>query len=122
VRSLFSFSGQYLTIAIVGIWYLLTPPMAGQHGVDTTTPLSSWTNEGTYNSQTDCQAAKANMAAMFSKGPSTGSQTLNILAIERSQCVAANDYRLESGQSATSQPSSQPSPALGQQQSPAIHY
>jgi hypothetical protein len=96
--------------------------MSGQHGVDTTAPITNWTNEGTYNSENDCEAAKGNFAAMYSKGSSAGSQTLNILAIENSQCVAANDYRLESGQSAKSQPSSTPSPGFGQQQSlPAIH-
>jgi hypothetical protein len=110
------FSGRcHLTIAVAAIWYLLTPPMAGSSGVNTTAPLSNWANEGTYNTQNDCQAAKNNYTTMVSKPSSTGSQTLNILAIEQSQCVASDDFRLEGGQSGAAQGSGQQQP-LGQQQ------
>jgi len=109
------FLGNYhLTIAIAAIWYLLAPPMAGSRGVNTTAPLSNWANEGTYNTQNDCQAAKNNFAAMLSRASSTQSQTLNILTIEQSQCVASDDYRLEGGQTGAAQVSGQqPSSFLG---------
>jgi hypothetical protein len=99
--------GRYMTIVLAGFWYLLTPPMSGQHGIDTTTPLSNWTNAGVYNTQQDCQTAQNNYAAMLSSAPSTQQQTINILAIERSQCVSSDDYRLQSGQSASTQASAQ---------------
>lgn len=89
-------------VVIVAVWYLLIPPMAGQSGVNTRTSLSSWNRAGTYDSQSECLAAKANFTTMLSKSGTAGAmRTVGMLAIQRSNCVAADDYRLQRSGSAT---------------------
>lgn len=90
-------------ILIGALWYLLIPPLAGERGVNSTAPLPYWNKAGTYNSREDCASAKNNMKSMFLRTATGGPQrTLGLLAIERSDCVAADDFRLEAPQASPS--------------------
>jgi len=85
------------------LWYLLIPPLAGERGVNATAPLPYWNKAGTYNSPEECASAKSNMRSMFLRTATGGPQrTLGLLAIERSDCVAADDFRLEAPQASPS--------------------
>jgi hypothetical protein len=96
-----------LTIILLALWYLLTPPLVGDRAVNSRAPMSEWNRAGMYNSQEECQAAKNNFAAAIAKLDSPGQdRAQGILSIELSQCLTSDDYRLEAAQ-----PSASPTPA-----------
>jgi len=84
-------------------WFLLTPPSAGTDGVDTTAPMSEWNKAGVYQSQDECRQAMRAFTAVIAGKSATRVPPQTILAIEHSECVASDDFRLVSSQ----QPSAQ---------------
>jgi hypothetical protein len=109
-----------LAMILPALWYLLLPPFAGDSGVNSRAPVSDWSRAGTYNSQDECQTAKNAFAATIARLNNAGqNQAQNMLSIELSRCLAADDYRLEAAQNPGSQNSAgQNSTAALQQQSP----
>ena len=103
-RERLSRSWRCQAVMIAAIWYLLIPPAAGRTGVNTGAQLSDWSRAAVYNSETECRAAKSSSAAMFARAAGSHSAQ-GMLFIERSQCVASDDYRLE-------QPQSSPTPSI----------
>jgi hypothetical protein len=81
-------------------WYLLIPPYAGNHGLDTTAPMSEWTKAGAYQSQQECRQAQQAFTTVMSqpRRAMERAPAQALLAIERSQCLSADDFRLEAGQ------------------------
>ena len=86
-------------IMVAGLWYLLIPPLAGG-GVNTNAPLPDWNQAGTYNSREECASAKSNITSMFLRTARSGSErTKGLMAIEQSDCVASDDFRLKAAKS-----------------------
>jgi hypothetical protein len=75
-------------------------PYAGNHGLDTTAPMSEWTKAGAYQSQQECRQAQQAFTTVMSqpRRAMERAPAQALLAIERSQCLSADDFRLEAGQ------------------------
>jgi hypothetical protein len=92
------------TIVLAG-WYLLMPPWIGPT-LDLRTPLSKWVNQGSFNSDEQCENARADLINGFkgdldtAEGKAPDSEDVVMLqmadeAEEESECVATDDPHLK---------------------------
>jgi hypothetical protein len=90
-------------LALVG-WYLLQPPWIGPI-LDLRTPLLKWVNLGAFDSDEQCEHAKADIVNGFkgdldsAEGKAPDSNDVTTLeaadsAAEMSECVSTDDPRL----------------------------
>ncbi len=91
-------------LVLVG-WYLLMPPWIGPT-LDLRTPLSKWVNQGSFDSDEQCENARADLINGFkgdldtAEGKAPDCEDVAMLQMadeveEESECVATDDPRLK---------------------------
>ncbi len=93
-------------LAVVG-WYLMYPPMTSPNQVPTDWPLAEWKNVGSFDTATDCEGVKIQMADMIRdpteiakmkedalKEGGHWDQQVAITRSEAAKCVSTDDPRL----------------------------
>jgi hypothetical protein len=74
-------------------WYLLVPMFDPRSGKSVSLPMGDWNEEGIFETEKDCLAAKRNLAEEYKKH-GAGPKVQSIVSAQAS-CVLSDDPRLE---------------------------
>jgi hypothetical protein len=94
----------HLIVSVATVWYLLTPPLVGDQGVNSKAPLTTWSQAGRYASEQDCEQAKSSFTRSMRSGGGLSPTPQMALGIQISQCIAADDFRLQPAPNASNTP------------------
>jgi hypothetical protein len=84
---------RHVTALALASWYLLVPMFDPKSGKTVSLPMAQWNEEGIFDAENDCVAAKRNLIDEYKK-LGVAPRIQNIISAQAS-CVASDDPRLQ---------------------------